>query len=324
MIDVPTVVVVGAGGSVPYGFLTGDKLKWAICDGLGIIDDFPGKGIVGSQLAVALNSAGFKIEEMVKLRDSLRQSAWLSIDEFLAEHHDLQAVGKAAIAGILIPLEKRGQLFDPRDEHGNRMGSWYQLLFRTIFSPFHEIQKNKVTILTYNYDVSLETYLEGAMQNSYSCGPSEISAALKYVPIVHLHGKFADHEYGGGIAGDSLRRCAEQLHIMAEQIDENSEFQRATAALWEAQQVFFVGFGYDENNLKRLPIESRYPPGSPGARMGAQRPSLNLFGTSYQLAPARRARVTKYFRDKGFGIQLGGDHDDAYRFLQNSHQFGRQ
>jgi hypothetical protein len=95
------------------------------------------------------------------------------------------------------------------------------------------------------------------------------------------------------------KRCAQQIHIVADNIDDNSEFEQATAALWEANEIYFVGFGYDEKNLARLPIESRHPPGSPGARMGRPRPSLNLFGTAFRLAPARRTRVENYFRNKG-------------------------
>jgi hypothetical protein len=324
VIDKPTVIVVGAGGSVPYGFPTGDKLKWAICDELESVEHKAGSGIVNGTLANALVSDGFETEHVIKLRDSLRRSGWSSIDEFLAEYEDLQMVGKAAVAGILIPLENRDQLSDPRDANENRLGNWYQQLFRTVFSPFEDIQKNKVTILTYNYDTSLETYLEDAMNASYSRKPDQIEAALRHVPVVHLHGKFTDHKYGGGMAGVSLTRCAEGIHMVMDGIDGNPEFETATKVLWEANEIYFIGFGYDENNLRRLPIESKYPPNSPGTRMGKSRPSLNIFGTAFGLTGARRTGVKDYFRNKGFEMNLGSAEEDAYQFLLGTHLFGRR
>lgn len=322
MIDKHVVIVIGAGGSVPYGFPTGDRLKWAICDALESVEHKTGSGIVNGTLANALVNDGFKTEHIIKLRDSLRRSGWSSIDEFLAEHKDLRMVGKAAVAGILIPLENRDQLSDPRDANDNRLGNWYQQLFKTVFSPFEDIQKNKVTILTYNYDTSLETYLEDAMNASYPRKPDQIEVALRHVPIVHLHGKFSDHEYGRGMAGVSPKECAEGIHMVMDDIDNNAEFEPAANALWEANEIYFIGFGYDENNLRRLPIESKYPPNSPGARMGRSRLSLNIFGTAFGLTGARPTRVKDYFRDKGFEIDLRSAEEDAYQFLLGTHLFG--
>lgn len=234
----------------------------------------------------------------------------------------LQWASKAAIAGVLIPFENRAQLSDPKDANKNRIGNWYQQLFKTVFSPFEAIQKNRVTVLTYNYDTSLETYIETAMKTSYSRKSDQIQAAIKHVPIVHLHGKFVDHEYGKGIPGTSLRKCAEGIHIVTGEIDDNPEFEQATQALWKADEVYFIGFGYDSNNLRRLPIESKYPPNSAGGRMGSSRPSLNIFGTAFELAPARRTRVENYFGDKGFEINLGQASEDAFQFLRRTLLFG--
>ncbi|HNS21498.1 MAG TPA: SIR2 family protein [Sedimentisphaerales bacterium] len=318
MIDKHIVIVIGAGGSVPYGFLTGDRLKWAICDGL----QGDGSSKTNGTLADLLNRSGFSRTEMNRLRDSLSQCAWFSIDEFLSQHTDLQPVGKAAIAGVLMKLENLAQLTDPKDEKGNRISNWYQLLFRTVFTPFEDIQKNNVTILTYNYDTSLETYLNTAMKASYPHKPDHIQEALKHVPIVHLHGKFVDHEYGEGIDGGITKKCAEDIHIVTENIDNNPEFKRAAQTIWEANEIYFIGFGYDPSNLKRLPIESKYPPTSSGSRMGMSRPSLNLFGTALGLAPAKRAQVEHYFKEKGFSIALGGPNEDAFAFLTSTQLFG--
>jgi hypothetical protein len=322
MIDKRVVIVVGAGGSVPYGFPTGEKLKWAICDGLKRIERKDGSEATKEALADLLANEGFKTEETDRLRDYLRQSAWSSIDEFLSQHKDLDGVGKAAIAGVLMSLENPDQLFDPRDERGNRIGNWYQQLFKTVFSPFEDIEKNNVTFLTYNYDTSLETYLDIAMTRSYAHKADRIQAAINHIPVIHLHGRLVDHKYGKAVGDGTLRRCSEGIHIVTDNIDDNPEFKKAAQVMWEANEIYFIGFGYDPNNLRRLPIESKYPPNSPGSRMGASRPSLNIFGTAFGLAPAKRFQIEHYFRDKGFKINLGDPGEDALGFLRNTLLFG--
>jgi len=142
-----TVLIIGAGGSVPFGFPTGQELKWAICDGLAGVENVSASH---THFAQALLKEGFLVEKLVQLRDRLKMAGWSSVDEFLAEHSDLQMVGKAAIAAVLIPCENRGQLFDPRDSNGNRIDNWYQLLFKNVFAPFQYIPQKKVSIFTYN------------------------------------------------------------------------------------------------------------------------------------------------------------------------------
>ncbi len=74
------VLIIGAGGSVPFGFPTGEDLKREICDSLVGVES---AGSSQKQLAQALLKEGFDIEELAKLRDRLRMSGWSSVDEFL-------------------------------------------------------------------------------------------------------------------------------------------------------------------------------------------------------------------------------------------------
>ena len=78
MIDKPVVIVVGAGGSVPYGFPTGERLKRAICDELKPVEHKSGSGIANGTLANALADQGFTSEEMTKLGNLLSRAGWSS------------------------------------------------------------------------------------------------------------------------------------------------------------------------------------------------------------------------------------------------------
>lgn len=322
MDDKAIVLIIGAGGSVPFGFPTGEQLKWTLIDLLW--RDRTAKEVAQrlSPLYRRLIDEGFEPKEIRALVDRLKTSGWSSVDEFLAQHKDLQAVGKAAIAGVLLPCEKRDQLFDPKDEKGNRIANWYQLLFKTIYSPFEDIINKKVNIFTYNYDSSLEIYLKETIKSSYTNPQQVIEDALKHIPIVHLHGEFASHEYASGHTSVSLRKCSEQIKIVTDNLDDSPQFQQATNALWKAEEIYFIGFGYDEKNLARLPIKSKYPPNSFGGRHNSERPSLNLFGSAYAVGPGVIRRVEDYFRNEGFKINLGNINQDAYQFLRTTLQFG--
>lgn len=316
------VLIIGAGGSVPFGFLTGDQLKWAIIDGLHEIEV---ARVPVNAFAQRLLEDDFSEKDLCQLRDRLKTSGWTSVDEFLAQHKDFQTVGMAAIAGILLPFENREQLFDPRDAQGNRINNWYQLLFGAIFSPFKDINRRKVSIFTYNYDCSLETYLRESMKNSYRNPQPEIDAALQHVPIAHLHGQFASHEYASADSiCISLRECSETISIVTDNLGDSPQFKQVTNALWEAEEIYFIGFGYDEKNLARLPIRSKYPPGSPGALSKDRRPRLNVFGSAYKVGPGVTQRVTESLRLNGVKIQLGDTNQDAYQFLRTTLRFGNQ
>ncbi len=321
MDDKAIVLIIGAGGSVPFGFPTGEKLKWAICDGLADVDKVK-TAQTKNHLAEALLKEDFNFEELVKLRDRLKTSGWESVDEFLAQHSILQTVGKAAIAACMIPCENRDQLFDPRDINGVRINNWYQLLFRTVFTPFQNITQKKISIFTYNYECSLETYLRETMSNSYEHPEEDIEAALRHIPIIHLHGEFDNHDYGSDPTSVNLRKCSEKIKIVTDNLDKSPQFQQASNDLWEAEEIYFIGFGYDEKNLARLPIKSKYPPYSTGKLLDEKRPSLNLFGSAYKVGPGVIRRVKDYFQHEGFGIHLGNTSQDAYQFLRTTLQFG--
>lgn len=234
----------------------------------------------------------------------------------------MQTVGKAAIAAVLIPCENRDQLFDTMDSNENRIDNWYRLLFKTVFAPFEEISIKNVSIFTYNYECSLETYLKETIKHSYTRKEEEIETALRHIPIIHLHGEFDTHDYGSGLEQVILKKCSEKIKIVTDDLDKSPQFGKVVNALWAAEEIYFIGFGYDEKNLARLPIESKYPPNSVGGRNKMKRPSLKIFGSGYNLPPAIADRVKNYFKSKGFQIQLGGPDADAFQFLRTTNRFG--
>lgn len=143
---------------------------------------------------------------------------------------------------------------------GRNETNWYEYFFNKLNATFDEFDKNSVSVLTFNYDRSLEQYLLTALQNSYGKASDECLQKLSSLPIVHLHGQLGDLpssggqgiEFGARPNPDVLRKAADGIKIIHEDISKNPQFRRAHDLLSKAERVCFLGFGYDRTNLERL------------------------------------------------------------------------
>ncbi len=176
----------------------------------------------------------------------------------LENRPDLFEIGREAIAWALIPHENLKHLFE--------VGDWYQYLLRAIkANSFEGVANNILTIITFNYDRSLETYLLMALQKMYK-GVARDAAVdiLNQIPIIHLHGQLGmlgwqteNHDgrpYEGRMSPEIIKESANGIRIVHEAEAMSREFEQARRAIAEAKRVFFLGFGYDEANLSRLKI----------------------------------------------------------------------
>ena len=78
--------------------------------------------------------------------DELSASGQYSVDAFLEHCPEFLDMGKAAIAFELSKNERRQRLYEP---------SWYQYLFNRMCRRFEDFAANRLTIVTFNYDVHL-------------------------------------------------------------------------------------------------------------------------------------------------------------------------
>jgi hypothetical protein len=252
MIDIPTVLVLGAGASAPLGFPTGQGLKKQICS-----RDFR----QGSTVQV-LNTLGFESDSIGSFTHALNQSGRPSVDAFLEYRNDFLDIGKAAIAVVLLPLEKTGTLFKPENSN------WYELLFGVLCdgTPFEKVDQNKLSVITFNYDRSLEQYLFTALKNSYNKSDKECAGKLSRFPIVHVHGSLGALPWQTGslipVVYDSegetacVGRAASNIKIIPEATIDTPEFHQAHKLISEAERLMFLGFGYHPKNMERLVPQS--------------------------------------------------------------------
>jgi len=279
MITQETVLILGAGASMAYGFPSGQKLKALIWQKLANYrDEIPIAMGANIQSRVPKEQFGRSVEEF---RNDLLLSPDYSIDSFLEHHSDkYRKLGKICIAEVLLPLERRQYLFDdwmltlteenfssiirPKDGH------WYQYLFNQMCKDckkFEDFSNNKMSIVTFNYDRSLEYYLLACLHAKYKKDIPMCAKVLKNIPILHVYGKLGElpelsSDPKAIIPYDNLdnyfltkylQTAENSIKIIHDPNTNTSpEFQKAQELIKKAKRIYFLGFGYLEENMKRL------------------------------------------------------------------------
>jgi hypothetical protein len=126
-----------------------------------------------------------------------------------------------------------------------------------------EFEQNKLTVVTFNYDQSLEQYLNTTARALYGVDSDEAAKLVRAVPILHIHGHLGPlrwQDSSGRVYGDKmayqtpvlLRRAAEGLRIVHEEVVDSQVLTDALAAIDSAKRIVFLGFGYLEENMRRI------------------------------------------------------------------------
>jgi hypothetical protein len=208
-----------------------------------------------------LYTAGFAEEQILAFQEDLAKSGTQSVDAFLEHRREFLEVGKAAIACALVPLEREESFFSENPQN------WYEYFFNKLNVRFEEFDKNSVCVLTFNYDRSLEHYLFTALSHKFGKSAEECAEKLRSIPIIHLYGHLGHLPYVSdeGVAFGSvlnpgiLKKCAEGIRVIHEDVSGEPQFQEAHQQLRAAERICFLGFGYDKTNLERLAAYSPNP-----------------------------------------------------------------
>jgi hypothetical protein len=252
VITTPTVLVLGAGASCPYGFPTAKQLRNHICEAFSSRDT-PASRLLGDNAAPA--------EKFLEFREAFWKSGTSSVDAFLEGRPEFLDVGKFAIAYCLIPLESEANLYTPPGDAGD----WYQHLSERLNPSFDEFEHNKLSIVTFNYDRSLEHYLFTSLLNWHGRSVDDCIEKFAKLPIVHVYGQLGKIPYPqpgcrqylpfgedekkvhGAVVGAS--QGITLLH------EKESELEEVHNLLTAAERVCFLGFSYHPLNLARLALK---------------------------------------------------------------------
>ncbi len=248
MITRPTVLILGAGSSMPYQFPSGRKLMRDVY--IYLSEKHPSSWIP------ILNQLGIETNHIQAFREELHYSGRASVDAFLEYRPEFLKVGKLAITLGLIPHEMESSLF-------NVTHNWYEYLFNKLNTPFEEFDENKLSIVTFNYDRSIEHYLFTVLRNAYGKSEKECANKLNKIQIIHVHGRLGALPWQEGpgrpyyhkVSLEEIKTASEQIVVISEDIETSTAFEKSFSLMSAADIICFLGFGYHEANLRRLKID---------------------------------------------------------------------
>jgi len=253
MITNPTVIILGAGTSIPYGYPSGTGLVKDVVQNIESLDWIT---IID---ALGINRSGLNL-----LRSELLLSQTPSMDAFLKHRPELLEAGKVAIALSLLSRENP-EVFNDLEVSDEGI---YPYLFNSLTASWEVFNQNKLTIITFNYDRSLEYFLFSALKHLFNKSDSDIEKAVLCLPIIHVHGTIGPLPwqapdgtdycplFGAGIPaiemGRRIKVASKNIAIVFQAQPKSKEFTFACECLKEAKKIYFLGFGYNSDNLEML------------------------------------------------------------------------
>jgi hypothetical protein len=176
-----------------------------------------------------------------------------------------------------------------------------------------DLSRIPLSIVTFNYDRSLEYFLMTALRNSLGANEDETAQALAEIPIVHVYGQLGrphfwdpdGREYNPNRTSAIIQKCADHVTILREQDRTTPEFEKAQTLILQAALVCFLGFGYHPVNLERLNLPLTLS-------------KQSVLGTAFGLARDERRRVRGQFGQcrRTVRLTLGNEDEDALEFLR--------
>ncbi len=268
----PTVFILGAGASFPYGLPLGSGLKKSML----LLENRHGTS--------SLQDFGVDIELTHKFFDTIKFSSFSTIDILLEKKTRFREIGAFCIALALLPLEVHDRLFPGHD--------WYPLFYDLLNLEGDNDLVSSISVVTLNYDRSLEHFL--AKNIEYNCDDNLVKRSMQRLTglsIVHAHGSLGPYPkipYGSSRSPDSkqflsaAKKAADKIKIVSDNLDESEDFMHAQQKIKEAENVVIIGFGYDPRTLELL-----FKDTDPSKK--------TVCGTACGLDESDREQVTEFF-----------------------------
>lgn len=258
MISENTVLILGAGASKPYGFPTARELrKDIIFNAIPLLKKYADENGKGADF----DSHPY-VKSVKEFIEVFKNSSTSSIDLFLSRNKDYYGIGKDIITLLLANYELNSKF---REEIEKTENDWYFYFYETITKDLiksEEISRlieNKVSIITFNYDRSFEHFLHESLLNSFRGKANDIQEFMRSFKIIHVYGILAplpwesiegNVKYGSKNLMDYYADYSKNLQIIYE--ERKSKTEEIVELITNANKIFFLGFGYAEENLEAI------------------------------------------------------------------------
>lgn len=261
-----TVFFLGAGSSNPYGLPLGTSLQ---------------KEMAANSNSPILVKSGFSNEERDDFNEALRYNKYNTIDEFLEKKTRFRKIGSYTIALTILSRENNDKLFLQRD--------WYGGLFDSLDFEREIPNIKNLSIVTLNYDRSLEHFLSSSIEHNCYDGTIDLSRTmLSFIKIFHPHGNIGnltEVEYGAkNLDLKLLKVASNNIRITSDDLSKTTDFKNSIIALRKAKNIIFLGFGYDKNVLIKYFNDTIEP-------------DKKYFGTAMNIQPKRAEEIKSFFEN---------------------------
>jgi hypothetical protein len=279
------VLILGAGASAPYNFPIGDKLIASIADGLVKLPKDFDRGIISNNESNILRSpctVAYRIAQSARppwidphfiaarspawrdLGDQLRHDSSGSIDEFARINPTKAGAIKLLIAAEILSHTydhaslENGQLVPDHQIGRNARQKWYGKLLARLRRHFRDAKafdpEHPLTVVTFNYDRSLELFLDQAMSSA------ELYRGMNWadaISIIHLHGEVTCERKMDGLplevhVTQGILASAEKMLVVDDPRGPQDPAKVATKRLEEADHIVSLGFDFHEQNVELL------------------------------------------------------------------------
>ena len=268
-----TVFILGAGASCTYGLPTGNQLAEQIIEvGYNVsgkhidLDKWTNIAINFMNLIKDLNQKQKIITKLKLLAEAFKEFDYDSIDVFLNTLPQFENYGKLLIAYLILRQENVDFLYSPSPVYINsNWPNWMKYLRKEIISnSINEKSKQKISFITFNYDRSLEYYLQKVLSRTI---PDQEIDIDKYFDIIHVYGKLGniskmkdgvellEHEsigYGDWSDIKNIEKASKNIQLIYETRKNEDLTTQIKEKLIEAGKIYFMGFGFDQLNLDVL------------------------------------------------------------------------
>ncbi|WP_333900053.1 hypothetical protein [Agrobacterium pusense] len=274
-----TVFIIGAGASREFGLPVGEALMKQIQTNSRFRFDFgtmkegiePIFRCVVNRYAQDNDAINARFLAMAEIHRAIDHAG--SIDEFINRHNGdeiIAEVGKLQIAYAISKAERHSKLakITPQSDRSSEpdlSDTWIKPFTRMLFDGVRnsdvETLGNNITIICFNYDRCIETYLEYAIVKTFRDVSQDMARQIvKNINIIHPYGSLGDlrhHPFGAEPTPERIRAMSENIVTWSESM--NSDISpKIQDAMTNASTVIFLGFAFAPQNMKLLEVENGF------------------------------------------------------------------
>lgn len=141
---------------------------------------------------------------------------------------------------------------------------WYEYLLNRISDStnWEDFDPSWLSIVTFNYDQSLEYFLSVALQSIYGKTANEVQEKLKSLTIAHVYGrlgrdantldsygKLFDDQYD---ISQEIATAVTNIHLIEEGRSDDDRLNPIREIISKSERIGFLGFEFDKTNIERI------------------------------------------------------------------------